>query len=77
MLALLLPTEIVSASGVPVHTYDLSHTALWNAMCLVLVSTSAARTTYADWLGIPVDPEARRLHLHHVELAIRKVTEGN
>jgi hypothetical protein len=77
VLALLLPTEIVSASGVPVHTYDLSHAALWNAMCLVLVSTFAARTTYADWLGIPVDPEARRLHLHHVELAVRKVTEGN
>jgi len=75
VLALLLPTELASASGAPVHTYDLSHNALWNAICLVLVSTFAARATYAEWLGIPVDSEARRLHLHHVELAVRKIAE--
>jgi hypothetical protein len=75
VLALLLPTENLDFSGQPVHSYDLSHVALWNAMCLVLISTFAASCTYAEWLSFPVDDEARRLHVHHVELAVRKVTE--
>lgn len=77
VLSLLLPTtDTVGPSGRRVHAYDLSHGALWNAMGLVLISTFAARCTYAEWLGIPVDPEARRLHIHHVELAVRKVSDG-
>ncbi len=30
------------SSGNPMHTYDLSHDALWNAMSLILISTFAA-----------------------------------
>lgn len=75
VLALLLPTNMVDPSGQPALTYDLSHGALWSAMGLVLISTFASSCTYAEWLGLPVDREAHRLHIHHVKLAIRKVTE--
>ena len=75
VLTLLLPTDMVDPSGQPAFVYDLSHGALWSAMGLVLISTFAASCTYAEWLGLPVDREARLLHIQHVELAIRKVTE--
>ncbi len=77
VFALLLPTDTFDSSGHPMHTYDLSHKALWNTMSLVLISTFAARCTYVEWLGIPVDDDVRRLHIHHVELAVRKAVEGN
>jgi hypothetical protein len=72
ILGLLLPTDTLDTSGHAVHTYDLGHRALWNATGLVLISTFAARCTYAEWLGLSVDRETRRLHIHHVELALRK-----
>lgn len=77
IFALLLPTDTVDSSGNPMHTYDLSHDALWNAMSLILISTFAARCTYAEWLGIPVEDEVRRLHIHHVDLAVQKAVEGS
>lgn len=76
LLALLLPTGITSPTGLPVHAYDLSHGALWRSAALILMSTFAARCTYAAWLGLSIDGEVRRIHTHHVELSIRKLTEG-
>lgn len=73
-LALLLPGE--HPSGRLVRSYNLSQGTLWRSICALCMATFAARCTYAEWLGLPVDPEARRLHIHHVDLAAWKWTEG-
>jgi hypothetical protein len=75
VLTLLLPTG-TSDSGSQIHVYNLSHGALWRAASIVLMSTFAARCIYAEWLGRPMDPETRRIHLHHIDLAIRKLTQN-
>jgi hypothetical protein len=72
LLLLLLPTGTTD-SGSQRHVHDLSHGGLWRAASIVLMSTFVARCVYADWLGLPVDPETRRIHLHHIDLAIGKL----
>jgi len=73
VLQLLLATGTISKGGHPVHAYGLTHGALWRAVSIVLMSTFTARCVYADWLGFPVDAETRRLHTHHVGVAIQKL----
>lgn len=75
ILLLLLPNgDTVGESSV--HRYTLSHGALWRATGIVLASTFVARCIYAEWLGIPVDPATRRLHIHHLDVAARKLARG-
>lgn len=72
VLLLLIPNS-ETVDDRRVHTYNLSHGALWRGAAMVLMSTFVARCIYAEWLGRPVDPETRRLHQHHIELASRKL----
>lgn len=74
ILQLLLATGDTSERGNPVHVYGLSHGSLWRAASVVFMATFAARCVYADWLGRPVASETRRVHIHHVNTAIRKLT---
>ena len=73
VLQLLLPTGNPSSTGRPVHVYDLSHGALWRSAAITFMATFAARANYASWLGRSIEPETRRIHLHHVQLAIRQL----
>jgi hypothetical protein len=72
VLLLLLPSSDAAGES-RVHVYNLSHGALWRAAAMVLMSTFVARCVYAEWLGFPIDPETRRVHQHHIELAGRKL----
>jgi hypothetical protein len=65
----LLPIEAPISTSGPVVSYGLGRTTLWRTMAVILMSTFTARCSYAAWLGRPVPAEARRLHLHHIELA--------
>ena len=74
VLQLLLPKEYPLPTERQVHVvYDLSHGALWRSAAIIFMATFAARANYASWLGRSIDPETRRIHLHHVGLAIRKL----
>jgi hypothetical protein len=73
VLQLLLATGTTTERGHPVYVYGLSHGALWRAASIVFMSTFAARCIYAEWLGVPVGAETKRIHTHHVTVAIQKL----
>ena len=72
LLGVLLPTGEFNGEKA-VCTYSLSASMLWRAAACFFLSTFAARSTYADWLGIDVPDETKRLSLHHIRLSTRRL----
>ena len=72
LLGVLLPTGEFNGEKA-VCTYSLSASMLWRAAACFFLATFAARSTYADWLGIDVPDETKRLSLHHIRLSTRRL----
>jgi len=62
--------------GIPSYTYSLSTGRLWRSLATTILASFAAGCEYAAWVGRPVPDEARRLTVHHFDLAAARVNEA-
>ena len=72
VLATLLPRG-KSHGELPIMTYSLSASSLWRAATVYFLTSYVARSSYAEWLGIKVPDETRRLSLHHIKHSVDRL----
>jgi|GEM_PF-4614935 len=72
LLSALLPTEAGAGEDAAV-TYALSSGSLWRAATVFFLTTFVARSSSAEWLGVEVPEEARRISLHHLDTSVARL----
>lgn len=76
VLLSLLPAGWDEDDGEPYYTYSLASGRLWRAVATVTLASYAANCEFAAWIGLPVPAEARRLTLHHFDLAAARANQA-